>query len=144
MTSRRRWQRPPRVTILMKQLFILLAVIGCCGLAGWTVYQQTKSTPVDISVAEDDADEITLLNPKTGEVTRVEWTPTPAIDPKTGERTLVQGLYCEKCDKWYPAPPREMAERLPGGPVCYYDQTRLTANGPQSSAPVSSSPATGG
>lgn len=119
----------------MKQLCIQLFVLGCCCLAGWTVYQRTKSTPVEMSVAEDDeTDEITLLNPKTGEVTRVEWTPTPAVDSKTGERTLVQGLYCEKCNKWYPAPPREMAERLPGGPVCYYDQTRLSANGPLTSS----------
>jgi uncharacterized protein YbaR (Trm112 family) len=119
----------------MKQFSIVLLVAACCGLAGWTVYQQTKTTPVEISVTEETTDEITLLNTATGVVTRVDWVPTPAIDPQTGKATLVQALYCEKCRKWYPAPPQAMAERLPGGPVCYYDKTRLTAAGPLTPTP---------
>ena len=116
----------------MKELFVSLLFVGCLALAGWTIYHQTKATPVDATVGEE-SDEITLLNTETGEISRSEWLPTPAVDPKTGKSTLVQGMYCNKCQKWYPAPPREAAERTPGGPVCYRDQTRLSLDGPLTS-----------
>lgn len=118
----------------MKSLALALLVVGACGSAGWTVYQQTKSAPVEITVAEEP-EEITLINTATGEVSRSEWILTPALDPKTGKRTVQQAMYCEKCQKWYPAPPAAMAERSPGGPVCYRDQTRLSLDGPLTSQP---------
>lgn len=122
----------------MKPLALALLAVVACGVAGWTVHQQTKSAPVEISVAEEP-EEITLINTATGEVTRSPWIMTPAQDPKTAKLTIQQAMYCEKCQKWYPAPPPAMAERSPGGPVCYRDQTRLTLDGP-----LTSQPSTGG
>ena len=120
----------------MKQLALGLLLVGSCGVAGWTVYQQSKTTPVSISTGEEP-EEITLLNTATGEVTRSEWIMTPATDPQTGKQTIVQGMYCAKCRKWYPAPPQAMSERMPGGPVCSIDQTRLSVDGPFASKPPS-------
>ena len=122
----------------MKQVALALLIVGSCGVASWTLYQQTKTTPVEIAMG-DDPEEITLINTATGEVSRSPWIMTPAGDPKTGTLTIQQAMYCEKCQKWYPAPPPEMAERTPGGPVCYRDQTRLSINGP-----LPSQPSTGG
>ena len=113
----------------MKQFSIVLVAIVACGIAGWNVYRQAGSAAVEVTVG-DESDEITLINTATGEVSRGEWIPTPAVDPRTGERTLAQALYCAKCAKWYPAPASEMAERFPGGPICYRDRTRLSVDGP--------------
>ncbi|MES2792513.1 MAG: hypothetical protein V4719_23065 [Planctomycetota bacterium] len=116
----------------MKPLLLVLLVVGACGLTGWTVYQQTKTTPLEATVGEE-SDEIVLYNTATGDVSRSEWVATPAVDPKSGKRILVPGMYCSKCQKWFPAPPPEMVERSPGGPVCPRDKTRLTVDGPLTS-----------
>lgn len=112
------------------QNFAIGSLVACvCALSGWTIFQQLKPEPVSVTIGEE-SEEIVFLNLKTGATHKGEWQPTPAIDPVSGQPTLVQGLYCAKCSRWYPAPPPEMAERSPRGPACPKDGTVMSVDGP--------------
>lgn len=61
--------------------------------------------------------------------------PTPAVNPKTGRATLAQALYCPQCGGWRAAPPAELRDRFPAGPVCPKHRAPLAESGP-SDAPL--------
>ena len=121
----------------MQNLAIGTLMACVCAFSGWTIFKQFQPEPVSITIGEE-SDEIVFLNLETGATEKGEWQPTPAIDPRTGKRSLVQGLYCAKCSRWYPAPPPEMAEHSPRGPVCPKDGTGMSVDGPLNSAAPSS------
>jgi hypothetical protein len=54
----------------------------------------------------------------------------PAKHPQTGKPTLRPALFCPTCQKWYPAPPPEEINRVPGGGKCPKDKSTLIADGP--------------
>lgn len=54
----------------------------------------------------------------------------PAVHPETGERTLMPGLYCPKCQRWHPAPAFDKLQHIPGAAVCPADGTPMTTDGP--------------
>lgn len=113
----------------MPKILIGLILVAAIATCGWTVYRQVQPTAVSVTIGEEP-EEITFVCTETGEVSHGEWAPTPAMNPKTGRRTLMQGLYCSQCRKWYPAPPPEMAERSPRGPACPHDGSTLTVEEP--------------
>lgn len=53
--------------------------------------------------------------------------PTPAVNPHTGRRTLVRGMYCDKCQEWFPVPPDA---RHPEGIRCRKHGTPMSLDGP--------------
>jgi hypothetical protein len=55
---------------------------------------------------------------------------TPAVNAATGRRTLLPGLYCRQCREWRPAPPLEVAQRMPAALRCPQCQAAMTADGP--------------
>jgi hypothetical protein len=59
---------------------------------------------------------------------------TPAVNPETGRRTLMPGLYCPQCQAWHPTPPLEVLQRDPAARRCARCQSPLTANGPPPSS----------
>ncbi len=70
------------------------------------------------------------------EVFHIPAQPTPAVNPKTGRPTLVHGLYCAKCDKWYPAPPLDVVGGNAGAITCPVHRSSLSPAGPEvSTAP---------
>ena len=54
----------------------------------------------------------------------------PAVNPKTGKRTLMAGLYCAECQTWYPVPPPDQINRRPNAALCPKTRTPLTLDGP--------------
>lgn len=54
----------------------------------------------------------------------------PAIHPQTGKRTLMPGLYCAKCQAWYPSPPLEVRQREPKSLRCPKTGELMTPHGP--------------
>lgn len=102
--------------MMHNRLLIIPAMIAL-GFGSWTIFQSFKTTPNEISLREEP-DEITFICTETGETSRGELRSTPALNTRTGRRTLVQALYCRKCQKWQPAPPPVMVERSPRGPTC--------------------------
>lgn len=56
--------------------------------------------------------------------------PVPAINPETGKRTLMPGLYCPTCKTWYPVPAADQINTRPNAGQCPKDKTALIADGP--------------
>lgn len=54
----------------------------------------------------------------------------PALNTETGKRTLMPGLYCPKCEKWYPVPSPDQINHRPDGGLCPKTKTPLIADGP--------------
>ena len=54
----------------------------------------------------------------------------PAANPATGKRTLMPGLYCSTCQKWYPVPPPDEINRRPNAALCPETQEPLISDGP--------------
>lgn len=113
----------------MKNVMIGLLALIALATSGWTVYRQFQKPSVSVTVGEDP-DDITYICTESGDLTRGEWQPTPALSLKTGRKTLMQALYCAKCRSWYPAPPAEMAQQSPRGPACPKDGSSLTVEEP--------------
>lgn len=57
-------------------------------------------------------------------------TEVPSVNPDTGRRTLMPGLYCPQCQRWHPAPAYDKLQRTPGAATCPTDGTPLTMDGP--------------
>jgi hypothetical protein len=55
---------------------------------------------------------------------------TPAINPRTGQPTLMPGLYCSKCSRWHPVPPLDKINQIANATRCPKTRTLLTADGP--------------
>lgn len=80
----------------------------------------TGCSPAD-SVAETvppAADEVTYFCRETRTFVRAPRQPTPAVNPATGRKTLVLAMYCPECRAWQAAPPAELRDRFPAGPMC--------------------------
>lgn len=113
------------MTKALSTIAIAIAVsASACFVRGW------RSAPAPLTAGSPPADEIMYVCRETRALSRGPRQTTPALDPKTGRRTLVQALYCPKCRKWYPAPPVELFERMPGGPVCPRTGTPLVETEP--------------
>ena len=54
----------------------------------------------------------------------------PIVNPSTGKRTLMPGLYCSQCEKWYPVPAPDRINSVPGAGLCPETQNPLTGDGP--------------
>jgi hypothetical protein len=54
----------------------------------------------------------------------------PALNPKTGRRTLMPALYCATCQQWHAAPPLAELQRNPKARMCPKCKGPLTADGP--------------
>ena len=108
------------MSIPRRMIPLLLAAAGAA--AGCQSKPAAETTPPAHSVYVDT---------RTGQVVRAEHSVTlPAVNPGTGQRTLMPGLYCAECRKWYPAPPLEVRQRTPNAGQCPRHGTALTADGP--------------
>lgn len=82
---------------------------------------------------QDDSQLVTFVCTETQAVIQAEAQPTPAVNPETGRRTLVRGMYCAQCGKWFPIP---ADVRDPRAIRCTRDGTPMSLEGPP---PVSAS-----
>ncbi len=67
---------------------------------------------------------------ETGQVLSAPPQPVPAINPATGRRTLVRGVYCAGCNRWYAAPAPDHRTGNPRPPVCRIHHVAMTFDGP--------------
>lgn len=74
---------------------------------------------------------VTFVCAETRAVVRAEAQPTPAVHPETGRRTLVRGMYCAKCDAWFPVPPEA---RHPEAIRCRKHGEPMSLTGPDDSS----------
>lgn len=89
----------------------------------------TEQTQPQQMVFVDTKTQIAVVGPVTDQF--------PALNKETGKRTLMPGLYCPKCEKWYPVPSPDQINHRPDGGLCPKTKTPLIADGPMPSATLS-------
>jgi predicted Zn-ribbon and HTH transcriptional regulator len=97
----------------------VLALYGCGG-------EGTDSSTVKEVVYVDQESRQMVVMPHVEDA--------PAVNPATGRRTLMPGLYCPQCQDWHPTPPLEALQRNPAARRCPKCQSALTADGPAPAA----------
>ncbi|MGE3313619.1 MAG: hypothetical protein AB7O26_00800 [Planctomycetaceae bacterium] len=73
---------------------------------------------------------VTYVCSETGAVIATTAQQEPALNPATGRRTLLRGVYCPQCEKWYRAPSPEHSGGNPRPLVCGVHQVPMTYEGP--------------
>lgn len=96
-----------------------------CVVIGGCSQPQTPTAPATEMVYIDTATQKVLMLPVQ--------TAIPATHPETGKKTLVPGLYCPECGKWYPAPPTEVLQRSASAYRCPKGGHPMSPNGPRPS-----------
>ena len=109
-----------------------LLIVGGLLLAGGGWYWLANREPARSQTGGGPAPaaEITYVCLETGSLSRGPRVETPAINPALGRATLVQALYCERCQGWHRMPPREVLDRMPLGPVCPKTRAPLRETAP--------------
>lgn len=72
------------------------------------------------------------VDTESGKVVQAPPKPTPAVNPDTGKKTLMPGLYCAQCRKWYASAPLEIAQRNPSSRMCPKHRTPMETKRPVS------------
>ena len=103
------------LTKILSALMLVMVAFGC---GAEDVANDVKTRMVYVDTESREA----VVTEKSNTV--------PVINPSTGKRTLMPGLYCSKCEKWYPAPPPERINSVPGAGLCPETQNPLSADGP--------------
>ncbi|MDA1054238.1 MAG: hypothetical protein O3C40_27645 [Planctomycetota bacterium] len=105
--------------------------LGSCLLAVCVLGINLMGCGRSTDVATDKASQTVYVDSKTMQAmvgpTVAE---TPALNPKTGERTLMPALYCPTCRRWHLVPSPDQINRLPGATKCHTTGAALTADGP--------------
>lgn len=111
----------------MKPVGVMLFAAALLG-GGWWGWRRWQAPPAVVP-AKLPA-EVTYLCLETGELTQRPRQATPAINPKLGRATLMQALYCSRCQGWHRMPPEEVRKTMPGGPVCPTTRVPLVETAP--------------
>ncbi len=106
----------PRI-LMAPLLLTVILIYGCTSKSETTKSLETTG--------------IVMIDTKTAETFQLESVDSyPAINPTTGQKTLMPTLYCPSCGKWYPVPPPEEAQRNPESRKCPKDGGPLVVDGP--------------
>ena len=54
----------------------------------------------------------------------------PAKHPETGKNTLMPGLYCPQCGRWYASPPTDVVQRTGSASRCPKGGHPMSPHGP--------------
>ena len=73
---------------------------------------------------------IVYVSSETGRVVAGPAQPIPAVDPETGKPTLLPGVYCPECRRWYAAPPPDHSPGNPKALTCRIHNVPMTTEGP--------------
>ncbi|MCP4175843.1 MAG: hypothetical protein GY758_34290 [Fuerstiella sp.] len=99
-------------------LTVILIIHACTGCGS----ADTAAERDGLMVFVDTATSTPIVTPVPDSV--------PSLNPATGKRTLMPGLYCPVCEQWYPVPAPEQINRQPGAALCPITKTPLMAAGP--------------
>jgi hypothetical protein len=97
---------------------VLCASLWACGCSS------------DEPAAAEEGQGTAYICTETSDVFAVSGDEPKAVNPQTGRRTLAPAMYCESCQKWYPAPPLETLQRTPGASLCPKTGQSMAVAGP--------------
>jgi hypothetical protein len=80
--------------------------------------------------AAQSSSQVTYVCSETGVVIVGPAQQEPAVHPETGRRTLLRGVYCPQCGKWYRAPSSEKVGGNPRELRCSVHNIPMTYEGP--------------
>ncbi|QEG41473.1 hypothetical protein [Roseimaritima ulvae] len=103
--------------MVLTALVFLLPMLGLLGCGG-----EAASVPAATMMMVDVQSGQTFSLPLP--------TTFPAVNPETQRRTLMPGLFCSTCQKWYPVPPPDQINRQGQAGMCPRSHGPLTADGP--------------
>ena len=110
----------------MRNLWIAGGVLLVLGVASAALFGGRGDSEL-----EDPArQKVVYVCTETGKVVTAPAGPVPGNNAETGRATLMPGLYCEKCKKWYASAPFEVAQRNPASRNCPKHRTPMRPNGP--------------
>ena len=119
----------------MKSLTIAAGILLTLGAIAWFTLGRGETR---LSAAPPPPAQVMWLCLETGRLSEgprpVSADEAPRVNPETGRPTLVQALYCAKCQGWRPRPPAAVRERMPGGPVCPKTRSPLFETAPPGAA----------
>ena len=105
--------RKSAIRVLLPMIAVLIAGCG---------KQPADSSKSATRVYVDVETKSPVVAPRTSDL--------PAVNPKTGRRTLMPGLFCARCRRWHPAPPLEEMQRNPAARKCPKCGRALSSDGP--------------
>lgn len=82
-------------------------------------------------------EDVVYVCSETGQTVVAPLQATPAINPAIGKATLLRGVYCPKCDRWYAMPPSDHAAGNPKPLICRVHNVPMTTDGPKPAQQVS-------
>ena len=113
----------------MRDYRLWLAVGGLL-LAGRLLYPALAgdwSRPV----RDEDLQQFVFVCRDSGETFVLRAKHSPEIHPRTGQPTLMPGLYCEQCRQWRASPPLEVLQQNASASWCAKHRVPMTSNGPK-------------
>lgn len=102
-------------------------VAGVCGVAllFGTVFWMMPS-----KVAAISSENVTYVCTETGKVIVAPAQSQPALNPETGKHTLLRGVFCPQCNKWYATPSPDHLRGNPRELKCQVHNVPMTYDGP--------------
>ena len=76
------------------------------------------------------SENVTYVCTESGKVVVAPAQPQPAVNPETGKKTLLRGVYCPQCSKWYATPSPDHARGNPRELQCRVHNIPMTYDGP--------------
>lgn len=108
------------------RVWIAVGLLLFAGRMIYPVVAGDRSTPV----REDQRQNFVFVCRESGE-TFVRRAKNPIEKhPRTGQTTLMPGLYCSECQKWRASPPVDILQQNPSAGLCTTHRIAMTSTGP--------------
>jgi hypothetical protein len=108
-------ERPVRIGIAAIVVAALGITAGAAMFRGWH-----RTAPVA---------PLLYVCTETGETFSLPPQVIPAVNPKTGHKTLFRGVYCPECQRWYAAPAVNHRAGNMQPPFCHIHKVAMTFDG---------------
>jgi len=112
----------------MRDFRVWLAVGGLI-LAGRLLYP-TLAGDRSAAVRDDERPMTVYVCRESGETFVLRARQSVEVHPRTGQPTLLPGLYCEACGKWRASPPLDVLQQNPAASQCPVHRVPMQNQGP--------------
>jgi len=85
-------------------------------------------------VREEERPEFVFVCRDSGETFMMRARNTVETHPRTGQPTLMPGLYCAQCQKWRASPPVSVLQQNPSASLCPTHRIPMSNDGPPPAA----------